>query len=160
MSRRIIPILCALAVAVVPATALAQPIQDPSPAAKQTGVIYGDTKYDLQNQQDQSVAAYDAAISGDTKGNLPRAIAPAGTKPDNRVSYADRVGSLTPAQLAAAYGTTKPTNAGPVQTAAPDNDTSGWQLAAWVEAAVIAALAIGAAVFFVGRQHRAPRMGV
>jgi hypothetical protein len=158
MSRRIIPILCALAVAVVPATALAQPIQDP-PAVKQTGVVYGDTKYDLQNQQDQSVAAYDAAISGDTKGNLPRAIAPAGTKPDNRVSYADRVGSLSAEQLAAAYGTTKPT-VGPVHTAAPDNDTSGWQLAAWVEAAVIAALAIGAAVFFVGRQHRAPRMGV
>jgi hypothetical protein len=160
MSRRIIPILCALVVAVVPATALAQPMQDPSPAAKQTGVIYGDTKYDLQNQQDQAVAAYDAAISGDTKGNLPRAIAPAGTKPDNRVSDVDRIGSLTPAQLAAAYGTTEPTNVGPVQTAAPDNDTSGWQLAAWVEAAVIAALAIGAAVFFVGRQHRAPRMGV
>ena len=160
MSRRIIPILCALAVAVVPATALAQPIQDPSPAAKQTGVVYGDTKYDLQNQQDQSVAAYNAAISGDTKGNLPRAIAPAGTKPDNGVTDVDRVGSLTPAQLAAAYGTTKPTNVGPVQTAAPDNDSSGWQIAAWVEAAVIAALAIGAAVFFVGRQHRAPRMGV
>ena len=160
MSRRIIPILCALVVAVVPATALAQPMQDPSPAPKQTGVIYGDTKYDLQNQQDQAVAAYDAAISGDTKGNLPRAIAPAGTKPDNGVSNVDRVGSLTPAQLAAGYGTTKPTNVGPVQTAAPDNDTSGWQLAAWVEAAVIAALAIGAAVFFVGRQHRAPRMGV
>jgi hypothetical protein len=159
MSRRIIPILCALVVAVVPATALAQPIQDPSPAAKQTGVVYGDTKYDLQNTQDQTVANYDAAISGDTKGNLPRAIAPAGTKPENRVSDIDRVGSLTPAQLAAAYGTTKPAN-GPVQTAAPDNDTSGWQLAAWVEAAVIAALAIGAAVFFVGRQHRAPRMGV
>ena len=160
MSRRIIPVLCALAVAVVPATALAQPAQDPSPVVTRGGVVYGDTKYDLQNQQDQAVAAYDAAISGDTKGNLPRAIAPAGTKPDNGVSNVDRVGSLTPAQLAAAYGTTNPTNAGPVQTAAPDNDTSGWQLAAWVEAAVIAALAIGAAVFFVGRQHRAPRMGV
>ena len=102
MSRRIIPILCALVVAVVPATALAQPMQDPSPAPKQTGVIYGDTKYDLQNQQDQAVAAYDAAISGDTKGNLPRAIAPAGTKPDNGVSNVDRVGSLTLAQLVVA----------------------------------------------------------
>jgi hypothetical protein len=160
MSRRIIPILCALVVAVVPATALAQPAQDPAPPVKSSGVLYGDTKYDLQNQQDQGVAAYDAAISGDTKGNLPRAIAPAGTKPDNRVSDVDRIGSLTPAQLAAAYGTTKPTNVGPVQTAAPDDDTSGWQIAAWVEAAVLAAIAIGAAVFFVGRSHRAPRMGV
>ena len=160
MSRRIIPILCALAVAVVPATALAQPAQDPAPPVKSTSVTYGDTKYDLQNQQDQGVAAYDAAISGDTHGYLPRAIAPAGTKPDNNVTDVDRVGSLTPAQLAAAYGTTKPTNVGPVQTAAPDDDTNGWQIAAWAEAALIAALAIGAAVFFVGRQHRAPRMGV
>jgi hypothetical protein len=160
MSRRLIPVLCALALAVVPATALAQPAQDPAPPVSKTGVVYGDTKYDLQNQQDQGVAAYNAAISGDTHGNLPRAIAPAGTKPDNRVTDVDRVGSLTPAQLAAAYGTTKPTNVGPVQTAAPDDDTSGWQIAAWVEAAVLAAVAIGAAVFFVGRQHRAPRMGV
>jgi hypothetical protein len=164
MYRRIIPVLCALVVAVVPATALAQPAQDPSPAADHTGVVYGDTKYDLQNQQDQKspvgVSGYEKAISGDTKGNLPRAIAPSTAKPDNRVSYVDRVGSLTSQQLAAAYGTTMPKNAAPVQTAAPDDDTNGWQIAAWIEGAVIAALAIGAAVFFVARQHRAPRMGV
>src|SRR3954471_12650007 len=79
MSRRIIPVLCALAVAVVPATALAQPAQDPSPVVTRGGVVYGDTKYDLQNQSDQKSptgSAYDQAISGDTKGNLPRAIAP------------------------------------------------------------------------------------
>jgi hypothetical protein len=160
MSRRIIPILCALAVAVVPATALAQPAQDPAPAVTRGGVVYGDTKYDLQNQQDQGVNAYETAISGDTHGNLPRAIAPAPDKPSNVVSDVDRIGSLSAEQLAAAYGTTKPTNVGPVQTAAPDDDTSGWQIAAWAEAAVLAAIAIGAAVFFVGRQHRAPRMGV
>ena len=51
MSRRIIPVLCALAVAVVPATALAQPAQDPSPVVTRGGVVYGDTKYDLQNQR-------------------------------------------------------------------------------------------------------------
>jgi hypothetical protein len=164
MSRRIIPVLCALAVAVVPAAALAQPMQDPSPVVTRGGVFYGDTKYDQQNQQDQKApaggTAYEQAISGDTKGDLPRAIAPAPTAPSDAVTDVDRVGSLTPEQLAAAYGTTMPTNVGPVQTTAPDNGTNGWQIAAWAEAALLAAFAIGAAVFLAGRQPRAPRMGV
>ena len=168
MSRRIIPVLCALAVAVVPATALAQPAQDPSPVAPHGGVVYGDTKYDLQNQQDQkspttTVTAYEKAISGDTKGQLPRAIAPVpgvtGMPVPAPVTDVDRVGSLTPAQLAAAYGTTKP-KASPVATAAPDDSTNGWQLAAVIEAGLLAAFAIAAAVFFAGRQTRAPRLGV
>ena len=168
MSRRIIPVLCALAVAVVPATALAQPAQDPSPVVTRGGVVYGDTKYDLQNQQDQKspagVSAYEQAISGDTKGNLPRAIAPAGTpadKPSTPVTDVDRVGSLTPAQLAAAYGTTKPTGT-PVATptASDDNTSDGWQIAALAEAAFLAALALGAAALVARRQHRAPHMGV
>jgi hypothetical protein len=163
MSRRIIPVLCALAVAVVPATALAQPAHDPPAPKAHVVVAYGDTKYDLQNQQDLKAPVvrsdYEKAISGDTKGSLPRAIPPATDQPSNRVSYADRVGSLSAEQLAAAYGTTKPTNAGPVQTAAPDDGTNGWQIAAIIEAAALAVLAI-CAVAFVGRQHRAPRMGV
>jgi hypothetical protein len=142
MSRRIIPVLCALAVAVVPATALAQPAQDPSPAVTHGGVVYGDTKYDLQNQQDQKsptgVSAYDQAISGDTKGNLPRAIAPAGTPAE------------TPA---------KPTT--PVSTpTASDDTTNGWQIAALGEAAVLAAFALGGVALVARRQHRAPHMGV
>jgi hypothetical protein len=186
MSRRIIPVLCALAVAVVPATALAQPIQDPSTVTG-GGVVYGDTKYDLQNQTNHNApsggTAYEQAISGDTKGNLPRAIAPAPDKPSNRVTDVNRVGSLSAQQLAAAYGTTKPT--GPPEqfataygatapnarfvpaAAASDSATSdgastddGWQIAALAEAAVLAAFALGAAVFFAGRQNRAPRMGV
>ena len=56
MPRRIIPVLCALVVALVPATALAQPAQDPSPAAPRGGVVYGDTKYDLQNQAGPGLA--------------------------------------------------------------------------------------------------------
>ena len=166
MSRRIIPVLCALAVAAVPATALAQPAQDPSPAPTHGGVVYGDTKYDLQNQQDQKSAtgtsAYDKAISGDTKGNLPRAIAPAPTGTSSApVTDVDRVGSLTPAQLAAAYGTTKP-NVTPVSapTASNDDNTNGWQIAALAEAAFLAALALGAAALVARRQHRAPHMGV
>lgn len=143
MSRRIIPVLCALAVAVVPATALAQPAQDPSPVVTRGGVVYGDTKYDLQNQQDQqsatSVTAYDQAISGDTKGNLPRAIAPAGT----------------PAETPAAPATPVST-----PTASDGDNTNGWQIAALAEAAFLAALALGAAALVARRQHRAPHVGV
>jgi hypothetical protein len=163
MFRRIIPGLCALALA-VPAAALAQPAHDP-PAPKGTGVVYGDTKYDLQNQQDQKApagTAYEQAISGDTKGNLPRAIAPAPADTSSApVTDIDRVGSLTPAQLAAAYGTTKPTVT-PVSasTASNDDSTNGWQIAALAEAGVLAAFALGAAAFMASRQHRAPRMGV
>ena len=166
MPRRIIPVLCALVVALVPATALAQPAQDPSPAAPHGGVVYGDTKYDLQNQTDQGSpaggTAYEQAISGDTKGNLPRAIAPAPTgTPSTQVTDVDRVSSLTPAQLAAAYGTTKPTGT-PVSapTASNDDTTNGWQIAALGEAAVLAAFALGGVALVARRQHRAPNMGL
>jgi hypothetical protein len=163
MSRRIIPVLCALAVAVVPATALAQPAQDPSLAVNRAGVVYGDTKYDLQNQQDQKTpaggTAYEQAISGDTKGDLPRAIAPAPASPSTQVTDADRIGSLSAQQLAAAYGTTKPAAPASVPTA-HDDTTNGWQIAAIVEAALLAALAIAAAMVLTDRQRRAPRLGV
>ena len=140
MSRRIIPVLCALAVAVVPATALAQPAQDPSPVVTRGGVVYGDTKYDLQNQQDQAgTTAYEQAISGDTKGDLPRAIAPTGAP------------AATPAT---------PTTPVSAPTASNDDSTNGWQIAAIAEAAVLAAFALGAAALVARRQHRAPHMGV
>jgi hypothetical protein len=166
MHRRIIPVLCALAVAVVPASALAQPTQDPSPDVARGGVVYGDTKYDQQNQRDQGSpaggTAYEQAISGDTKGNLPRGIAPGpAASPSAPVTDVDRVGSLTPAQLAAAYGTTKPTVTPVSAPTTSDHDTTdGWQIAAIAEAALLAALAIGAFALVANRQHRAPRMGV
>jgi hypothetical protein len=164
MYRRLIPVLCALAVAVVPATALAQPAQDPSPAATHGGVVYGDTQYDLQNQADQKspsgVSAYEQAISGDTKGDLPRAIAPPGT-PSAPATNVDRVGSLTPTQLAAAYGKTKPTATPASAPSASNDDTdNGWQIAALGEAAVLAAFALGGVALVARRQHRAPHMGV
>ncbi len=142
MYRRLIPVLCALAVAVVPATALAQPAQEPSPAATQSGVGYGDTKYDLQNQSDQKsptgASAYERAISGDTKGDLPRAIAPTGAP------------AATP---------TQPTTRVSTPTAS-DDTTNGWRIAALAEAAVLVAFALGGYALVARRQNRAPHMGV
>jgi hypothetical protein len=182
LSRRIAAGACALCLA-VPAVAGAQPTHDQSPA-KSGPVAYGDTKYDLQNghdlagdttndvsvaqqvqqatagdtKDDLSVAQqYERAIAGDTKGNLPRAIAPA---PDATPSYADRVGSLTPQQLAAAYGTTKPAAPAHASVASDSDGTNGWRLAAVIEAALLAAFAIAAAVLLSGRARRTPRMGM
>jgi hypothetical protein len=161
LSRRIAASACALCLA-VPAVAAAQPTHDPAPA-QHASVTYGDTKYDLQNghdlagdtKGDLSVSQqYQRAIAGDTKGNLPRSIAPA---PDAKPAYADRVGSLTPQQLASAHGITKPA-ASPL--ASVDHATNGWRLAAVIEAALLAAFAIAAAVLLSGRARRAPRMGV
>ena len=159
MSRRIIPVLCALALA-VPAAAVAQPAHDP-PAVQSGPVAYGDTKYDLQNQDLKAataVTAYEQAISGDTKGDLPRAIAPAPDKPATKVTDVDRVGSLSWEQLAAAYGTRKPATPASVPTASHDDPTNGWQIAALVQAALLAACALGAAVVISGRT-RSRRLG-
>ena len=101
--------------------------------------MYGDTKYDLQNQQDQAGTTAYHAISGDTKGDLPRAIAPTGTP------------AATPAT---------PTTPVSAPTASNDDSTNGWQIAAIAEAAVLAAFALGAAALVARRQHRAPHMGV
>jgi hypothetical protein len=143
MSRRIIPGLCVLALA-VPATAVAQPAQDP-PATKSGPVAYGDTKYDLQNQQDlkaaTGVTAYEQAISGDTKGELPRAIAPApATPPTTNVTQ------------------TKPAAPATAPTASHDDSTDGWQIAALVQAGLLAACALGAVVLISGRS-RSRRLG-
>jgi hypothetical protein len=142
LTRRIAVSACALTLA-VPALAVASPIHDPSTAqptpvayggasvAKSGGVAYGDTKYDLQNTQDLGVPA--------------------------RV---DRIGSLTPAQLAAAYGTTQPA-ANPVPattTAASDNNgTDGWEIAALGGAALLAACGLGGA--FIVRARRRTAVG-
>ena len=143
MSRRIIARPVRLAVAVVPAAASLQPAKDPSPRRQPCGVVYGDTKYDLQNQQDSRPApsAYEQAISGDTKGDLPRAIAPAGTP--------------------AAYAPPSPRRrqSAPYGVARRHRPTAG-RSPPWAEAAVLAAFALGAAALVARRQHRAPHMGV
>ena len=157
LTRRIAASACALAL-VVPAAASARPADDQpvafggSSVAKTGGVTYGDTKYDLHNQQDLKAA-----------------------KP----AYADRVGSLSAEQLAAAYGTTKPTapaqqfataygaatpnarfvpaTAASVGSASDGDGTDGWQIAALSEAGLLAAFALGSAVV-VRARRRAPRL--
>ena len=142
LTRRIVAGVCALALT-VPAVASARPADDPvahgGPSVAQSHVGYGDTKYDLQNKQD-------LAPKGDTKNDLTP-------------SYADRVGSLTAAQLAAAYGTTTP-KAAPVASPASgstDDGTDGWRIAAVVEAGLLAAAAVAGAGFIARRR---PQRGV
>ena len=139
LTRRIVASVCALALA-VPAVASARAADNGTPVNR-SGVVYGDTKYDLQNKQDLAPKG----VVGDTKNDV---------KP----SYADRVGSLTPGQLAAAYGTSHP-KATPVASpsaGSPDDGTNGWRIAAVAEAGLLAAIALGSAAL-VGR--RRPRHG-
>ena len=140
ITRRIVACACALALA-VPAVASARPGFD-APVPDTSHMVYGDTKYDLQNQQDLSSPKPDLAPKGVTGD----------TKADVNPSYADRVGSLSATQLAAAYGTTTPKAAphGPVTSGG--DDTDGWQIAAIAEAGLLAAFALGAATF-VGRMR-------
>jgi hypothetical protein len=139
LTRRIAVGATALTLA-LPALAAASPIHDPAPAQRAPvayggpsvasgGVTYGDTQYNQQNTNDLGTS-----------------------KPK---SYADRVGSLTAEQLAAAYGTTKPvgTPIPATTTVASRNDgTDGWEIAALGGAALLAACGLGGA--FVVRARR------
>jgi len=141
--RRIAASACALSL-FVPAAAFALPASDPPAAKQQPAVVaYGDTKYDLQNQQDLS------APIGDTKSDLKPATPAA---PSVRTDV-DRVGSLSAEQLAAAYGTAKPAAPAAPSFASHDDNTNGWQIAAWAEGAVLAAFALGSAVLISGRMR-------
>ena len=113
--RRIAASACALSL-IIPAAAVAVPIQEPvAPKQQSAAVAYGDTKYDLQNQQDLS------APIGDTKSDLT---------------------PVTPA--------VQVTPAAPKSFASHDTG-NGWQIAAWAEAAVLAALVVGSVVLISGR---------
>ena len=139
ITRRIVVGACALALA-VPAAAGARTGFDP-PIKTTSHTVYGDTKYDLQNQQDLGAPA----LKGDSKDDVV-------------VTDADRIGSLSAKQLAAAYGTDRPrgTPIASPSTVSTDDGTDGWRSAAVVEGGLLAALARGAATF-VGRMR--PRRG-
>jgi len=96
-------------------------------------VVTGDTKNDLH------VATYEQAIAGDTKGRLPRAIAPT-PAPANHVSGRP-AGRATPA-------------------VAGDGSTDGWQIAALAEAGLLAVVALGAAGTLSARARRNAQPGV
>jgi len=96
-------------------------------------VATGDTKNDLH------VQTYEQAISGDTKGRLPRAVVPA-PAPANHVSGRP-AGRATPA-------------------VAGDGSNDGWQIAALAEAGVLAIVALGAAGTLTARTRRSTQPGV
>jgi hypothetical protein len=147
LTRRIAASACALAL-VAPAAAVAHPADNGPVVKHQTGtVVYGDTQYDQQNQQDQ------------------------GSPKPSRV---DQIAAMSPAQLSAAYGArttsvtadvyvppadpTKVYHApAPAHTpATASSDTSdGWQIAAIGEAALLAALGFGT-VALVRARRRSP----
>ena len=85
--------------------------------------------------------------TGDTKNDVPGAVAvipPGDTKDDLPSTPASHNTALAPRA-------TSPST---------HDTTNGWQLAAVLEGALLAAFAIGAAVFMTGRRQRAPRIGV
>jgi hypothetical protein len=89
-------------------------------------------------------------VTGDTKGDLPGSVPAVGagdTKDDLPSTPATHNTGIAP-------------RATSQSTASTDDANNGWRLAAVIEGGLLAAFAIGAAVFMTGRQHRAPRMGV
>jgi hypothetical protein len=124
LTRRIAASACALCLA-VPAVAAAKP-GGPVHFHHVPVVATGDTKNDLR------VDAYAKAIAGDTKGRLPRTIAP-------------------PPRA------TKPVAATP---AVAGNGSDGWQIAAIAEAGVVAAFAFGTAAALSSRARRNAHPGM
>jgi hypothetical protein len=148
--RRIVASACALCLA-VPAVATAKDVRYVGHAHHTAAIVVtGDTKNDLPG----AVAAVPAVAAGDTKGDLTGAVAP--TPAGDTKS--DLPGEVAPAP--ASHNTAVAPRATSQPAAATDDATNGWRLAAVIEGGLLAALAIGAAVFMTGRQHRAPRMGV
>jgi hypothetical protein len=142
--RRIAASACALCLA-VPAVAAAK--DDVGHAHQAAAVLaVGDTKGDLHG-------AVSAVPPADTKGDLhgaASAVPPGDTKDDLPGSVASP----------ATHNTAVAPRVTPQPTASTYDATNGWRLAAVIEGGLLAAFAIGAAVFMTGRRHRAPRMGV
>jgi hypothetical protein len=131
--RRIVACACALALA-VPAVASARPGFDPPP--QQQHVVYGDTKYDLQNQQDLG------APKGDTKYDVVaptvirrHVVVPAGKSAGALVAVAPQKHEVT--------------------AGSSDDGVNGWRIAAVAEAGLLAALAIAGAALVGRTRHTA-----
>ena len=166
-TRRLAAAICALCL-IIPAAASAKfddGVTQPAPAPK-SHVVYGDTKYDLRNQQElngvvgdtkNDIKAPAVAVNrsrthvGDTKNDV---VVPGGKSLGGMAASSDKVGSLSAKQLAAAYGTSRATSTPPATHVSDDGDADTWRIAAVVEAALVAAFAVGAAVALSGRQRR------
>ncbi|HEY7621547.1 MAG TPA: hypothetical protein VH834_17340 [Solirubrobacteraceae bacterium] len=132
LTRRIAVGATALTLA-LPALAGASPIHDPS-TAQRAPVAYGGP----------------AVAGGDTKSDLPN------TQNLGVPARVDRIGSLTAAQLAAAYGTTQPVDKPvPAVTASNNDGTDGWELAALGGAALLAACGLGGTLLVRARRRTA-----
>jgi hypothetical protein len=89
--------------------------------------------------------AVPGVVSGDTKNDL------------HVQQYEQAISGDTKGDLPRSIA---PAPAKPAVKAPDGNSANGWRLAAAIEAALLAAFAIGSAVFIVGRQRRAPHMGM
>jgi hypothetical protein len=142
LTRRILAGVCALCL-VVSAAAGAKDVRYVGHVHHAVLVAPGDTKSDLPG-----TAA--VVAPGDTKTDLPgtaAVVAPGDTKDDLPSTPASHNTAVAPRSTSPA-------------TASTDHATNGWRLAAVIEGGLIAAFALGAAVFMTGRRHRAPSMGV
>jgi hypothetical protein len=143
LTRRIVASACALCLA-LPAAAGAKDVRYVGHVHHAAAIVVaGDTKGDLHS----TVAAVPPA---DTKNDLQGTVA-AGPSGDTKSDLAS-----TPAS----HNTAIAPRAASQPNASTDDATNSWRLAAVIEGALLAALAVGAAVLVTGRRQRAPRMGV
>ena len=164
MSRRIAAGACALALA-IPAAASAMPPPPDMPASYGGPTMAGDTKSDLHTTQGVTgpnrvksldAMSYKQLAAAYGVNNTPSATRAYAAAPALGTESLD-AGTMTDEQLAAAYGINNKPEATPAHTAvvsASDDATNGWRIAAVVEAAVLAAFAVGGAVLVTGRQRR------
>jgi hypothetical protein len=155
MFRRIAAGACALALA-IPAAASAMPPPNDAPAAYGGPTVAGDTKSDLHTAQGVAAPAR-ASKSLDDMSYAQLAAAYGVNNTPARGTASLDVASMTDKQLAAAYGVNNKPEGAPVHAgvvSATDDGTDGWRIAAVVEAGLLAALAVGAAVLLTGRQRR------
>jgi hypothetical protein len=148
-TRRIVAGACALAL-LAPAAAVARPA-DNGPAVNRSGVVYGDTKYDLQNQQDLNGGA--AADRVDRIGSLtPQQLAAAYGAREPKATTANVY--VPPADPTKVYGVTKAPAAANTPAPASSDSDDGWQIAAISEAGLLALLACGSAALVVRARRR------
>jgi hypothetical protein len=187
-TRRILAGACALALA-LPAAAAARPAVGPFVEAHghgSAGVTYGGQGYLTQNAQDlngNGVVYGDAAYLKQNERDLgvPAPHAPRGLAAPHQTPVDVHVVKLTAGQLQAAFLATHPdANAIPpnlsdaqiaaaflaekpgattASATAKDDSSTDWRTAAVIEAALLAALVLGATVIVLSRR-RTPSLGV